>query len=80
MKYEAFHFNKCKQPKLARFEGKDGFYSPKARFFNTFYKFSLSLFIFVVYCELLLFTLLFTIYYLFLIGSSFYLFDLCVVI
>ena len=39
MKYEALHFNKCKQPKLARFEGKDGFYSPKARFFNTFFKF-----------------------------------------
>ena len=39
MKYEGFHFNKCKQPKLARFEGKDGFYSPKARFFNKFFQF-----------------------------------------
>ena len=32
MKYEKYHENECKNPRLARFEGKDGIYSPKAKF------------------------------------------------
>ena len=36
MRYESFHFNKCTKNniKLAKFEGKDGIFSPKARIFN----------------------------------------------
>lgn len=34
MKYEDLHSHQCKTPKLARFEGKDGYYSPKAKFFH----------------------------------------------
>eukprot|EP01084_Bolivina_argentea_P119226 211422_1 len=38
MVYEELHKLKCETPKLARFEGKDGYYSPKARFFHYFMK------------------------------------------
>ena len=34
MIYEELHSAQCREPKLARFEGKDGFYSPKARLFH----------------------------------------------
>eukprot|EP00039_Didymoeca_costata_P002882 m.63452 g.63452 ORF g.63452 m.63452 type:complete len:213 (-) comp11581_c0_seq1:42-680(-) len=34
MAFEELHANMCPAPKLARFEGRDGDYSPKARFFN----------------------------------------------
>ena len=34
MKYEDLHKTQCPSPKLARFEGRDGFYSPKAKFFH----------------------------------------------
>ena len=32
--YEDLHSKQCPNPKLARFEGKDGIYSPKAKFFH----------------------------------------------
>lgn len=34
MEFEDLHESECPTPTLARFEGKDGIYSPKARFFN----------------------------------------------
>ena len=34
MIYEGLHRTQCPTPKLARFEGRDGFYSPKAKFFH----------------------------------------------
>eukprot|EP00053_Salpingoeca_punica_P008307 m.74905 g.74905 ORF g.74905 m.74905 type:complete len:240 (+) comp14544_c0_seq2:133-852(+) len=36
MEYENLHSRDCPNPTLARFEGKDGVYSPKARFLNLF--------------------------------------------
>merc|ERR1712129_170564 len=36
MVYENLHSKQCPTPKLARFEGKDGIYSPKARMFHYF--------------------------------------------
>ena len=36
LEYENLHSHKCQNIKLARFEGKDGIYSPKARFFHRF--------------------------------------------
>eukprot|EP01083_Nonionella_stella_P005162 14985_1 len=34
LQYEGLHSTQCDAPKLARFEGRDGFYSPKAKFFH----------------------------------------------
>lgn len=36
MEFETMHEKACGQPTLSRFEGKDGIYSPKARFMNLF--------------------------------------------
>eukprot|EP01084_Bolivina_argentea_P106878 191143_1 len=36
MQYENYHIKSCPNPRLARFEGKDGIYSPKARFCHFF--------------------------------------------
>jgi hypothetical protein len=34
MEFEQLHANMCPAPTLARFQGMDGFYSPKAKLFN----------------------------------------------
>eukprot|EP00054_Salpingoeca_dolichothecata_P000934 m.17948 g.17948 ORF g.17948 m.17948 type:complete len:224 (-) comp11550_c0_seq1:239-910(-) len=34
LEYEDLHYRQCTNPVLARFQGMDGIYSPKARFFN----------------------------------------------